>query len=211
MARKQEQRSEETRKSILHAAGKLFREQGYSNVTIREIAKDAGCSHTAIYIYFNDKETLLHELAMPLLQELKVNLEQLSLQADLSSSEKLKAISFEFIHFSLLNQSMYTTLINANASRVDIKDPDLEINKLRNALFGLWMEVIQSSLPKTESKDLLAFTRIFFYTIHGIVTTYLNHEEVLSELLERLSPTFDTAVDVLLLGFNEKSELKREK
>ncbi len=65
---KKELRSEETKRMILKAAGKLFSEKGYDAVTMREIAKEAGCSHTTIYLYFKDKETLLHQLSMPTLQ-----------------------------------------------------------------------------------------------------------------------------------------------
>ena len=68
MGSKKELRSEETKRMILKAAGKLFSEKGYDAVTMREIAKEAGCSHTTIYLYFNDKETLLHQLSMPTLK-----------------------------------------------------------------------------------------------------------------------------------------------
>lgn len=65
MSSKQEQRSEETKRSILAAAGLLFASRGYDSVTMREIAKEAGCSHTTIYIYFKDKEALLQQLSLP--------------------------------------------------------------------------------------------------------------------------------------------------
>ena len=78
MKSKQEQRSEETKKQILQSAGKLFAKKGYDAVTIREIAKDAGCSHTTIYLYFKDKEALLHQLSMPSLQKLHQQLQQIS-------------------------------------------------------------------------------------------------------------------------------------
>jgi AcrR family transcriptional regulator len=71
MSRKQVFRAEETKKAILSVAGKLFAEQGFHAVTMREIAKKAGCSHTTIYIYFTDKETLLYQLSMPPLKELQ--------------------------------------------------------------------------------------------------------------------------------------------
>jgi AcrR family transcriptional regulator len=73
---KQMKRSEETKNSIITAAQKLFAEQGYDTVTMREIAKEAGCSHTTIYIYFKDKVALLNQLAMPSLLELKLLMEE---------------------------------------------------------------------------------------------------------------------------------------
>jgi len=77
MSTKQEQRSEETKTSILSAAGTLFASRGYDAVTMREIAKAAGCSHTTIYIYFKDKEALLLQLSMPPLKTLMLQMDKL--------------------------------------------------------------------------------------------------------------------------------------
>ena len=49
-------RSKETRDAILTAASKLFSKKGYHDVTMRQIAVEAACSHTAIYQYFASKE-----------------------------------------------------------------------------------------------------------------------------------------------------------
>src|SRR5690625_4941171 len=103
-----EKRSEETKQLILKAASKLFSQKGFDGVTIREIAKEAGCSHTTIYIYFKDKEGLLHELSMPPLNRLYNQLETVLDNNDLSSEEKLKIISREFIYFCLQNKNVYS-------------------------------------------------------------------------------------------------------
>ncbi|MGZ4164968.1 MAG: TetR/AcrR family transcriptional regulator, partial [Tumebacillaceae bacterium] len=52
MPSKKELKSEETKRAIVSAAGQLFADRGYEAVTMREIAKAAGCSHTTIYIYY---------------------------------------------------------------------------------------------------------------------------------------------------------------
>ena len=51
--------SEETRQQILETALVLFREKGFEQTTIREIAKQAGLSLGAAYYYFNSKEALV--------------------------------------------------------------------------------------------------------------------------------------------------------
>ena len=104
---------------ILKAAGKLFSEKGYDAVTMREIAKEAGCSHTTIYLYFNDKETLLHQLSMPTLNALYQQFNNISLKKSLKAEEKLKEISREYILFGLKNQNMYSIFINEKSTRVD--------------------------------------------------------------------------------------------
>ena len=51
--------SEETRQQILDTALVLFREKGFEQTTIREIAKATGLSLGAAYYYFNSKEALV--------------------------------------------------------------------------------------------------------------------------------------------------------
>lgn len=203
MVNKQRHRSEETKKMILIAAGKLFSKKGYDSVTMREIAKEAGCSHTTIYLYFKDKEALLHQLSMPSLHELYQQLQQISLIHTLTVEDKLKQISREFIHFGLKNRNMYTVFINAKSSRVD-EEPELEINKLRVKIFELLMQLVQECLSIPKNDQLLAFTRIFFNNINGILTTYSYLHESIEGLMERLTPTFDLTIDILILGFKEK-------
>ena len=204
---KKELKAAETKKKIISAAGKLFSERGYNAVTIREIAKEAGCSHTAIYLYFKDKDTLLHELSMPALHELKRRLVEIAQSEREAPEEKLKEISRIFVLYCLENENMYWVFLGANASRVDVEKPELEINKIRIELFQLLMHVIQECLLIEKNEQLLGFTRIFFYMLHGIVGTYSPLNESLSELMERLGDTFDNGVEILLIGFKEKMKM----
>jgi AcrR family transcriptional regulator len=201
---KQEQRSVETKKDILLAAEKLFSKKGFNAVTIREIAKEAGCSHTTIYIYFKDKMELLHQLSMPLLEELKKQMEGISFQNSSSSEDRLKRISREFIQFCLENRNMSTILFVTKATRVDEEVPELKINKLRIELFGLLKQSLQDCLQIQHDVLLLTFTRIYFFTLQGIVSTYTQSNEPLEQLMQRLKSTFDDAIEVLLLGFRQK-------
>jgi AcrR family transcriptional regulator len=194
-------RSEETKRSIIAAAEKLFSERGYETVTIREIAKEAGCSHTTIYIYFQDKEALLHALSMQPLQQLKTTLDSVAADTTLSPAEKLRRLNRLFIAFCMENRSMYTIFFEAKSARVDEPEPDLEINRLRNQMFGIIAQLLQSYLDIPEGERLLGFSRIYFYMLRGIVGTYALSEESVNSIMNRLSSTFDNAFDALLHGF----------
>lgn len=204
MLNKQEQRAEETKQAILTAAGKLFAEHGFDAVTMRQIAKQAGCSHTTIYIYFKDKEALLHELSMPPLLSLKEHFEQINQQIDGSATSRLHKLCHEFIRFCLHNRNMYTVIFSTKAGRVDEKQPALEINALRNELFSQLMHALQQCLGMEQDDErLLDFSRILFYALHGIVGTYTHSEESVEALYNRLHHTFDKTIDVILLGLRE--------
>jgi AcrR family transcriptional regulator len=207
MANRQEMRSEETKRSILTAAGELFAKRGFDNVSIREIAKAAGCSHTTLYIYFKDKEALLHELSKEPLQGLAQQMETVLADARFSPEDKLKEISLHFIRFCLLNRTMYTLFFMIQASRVDLAEPEEELQILRNRLFGLLRQgLLQCLPPDVSEEEALAYARIYFYTLHGIVGTYTHSEETLEQLMERLTPTFHLAVEVMLAGCKQTLE-----
>ena len=205
MLTKQELRSQETKKEILTAAAQLFATKGFDSVTMREIAKVAGCSHTTIYIYFKDKEALLHQLSMPPLETIKKQMENTSLQIDLSPEEILKTISIKFIRFSLLHRNIYTTFMTVKSSRVDQIESATDMNKMRIQLFTLLEQALQRFLfIEGNDERLLMYTRIYFYTLHGIINTYIHSEESLESLMNRLLPTFEESIEVILIGFKEK-------
>jgi AcrR family transcriptional regulator len=54
--------SEESKKNILEAAGAVFSAKGYSNTTVKEIARQAGISVGGIYLYYKNKEELFIEI-----------------------------------------------------------------------------------------------------------------------------------------------------
>ncbi len=51
----------ENRRTILEAAGRLFRERGFESVTVAEIMQAAGLTHGGFYGYFKSKEDLIAE------------------------------------------------------------------------------------------------------------------------------------------------------
>jgi len=202
MASRQELRSEETKKAILAAAAELFSEKGFDAVSIREIAKAAGCSHTTLYIYFKDKEALLHQLSVGPLQALREQMESVLSDPALSPEERLKKLSVQFIEFCLLHRTMYTLFFMVKASRIDVEaEPAAELQQLRTKLFDFLREALLQCLPLEGREDrALEYARIYFYTLHGIVGTYTHSEETMEQLKERLSLTFVQAVEVVLAG-----------
>lgn len=204
MLSKQELRSQETKKEIIKAAGQLFATRGFDSVTMREIAKVAGCSHTTIYIYYRDKEDLLHQLAMPPLQALNTQMENILQQINLSPEERLRTISLEFIQFCLLHRNIYTTFIGVKASRVDLEESANGINTLRISIFNLLKKALLSCFTIEKDELLLMYSRIYFFNLHGIVNTYTHSEESIANLIERLLPTFEESLDVLFIGISEK-------
>ncbi len=53
------QQVEENKRTILEAAGRLFRERGFESVTVTDVMKAAGLTHGGFYGYFKSKDDLI--------------------------------------------------------------------------------------------------------------------------------------------------------
>ncbi|MBB3108468.1 AcrR family transcriptional regulator [Paenibacillus phyllosphaerae] len=197
--------TEEMKKSVRQAAERLFITRGYEAVTMREIAKEAGCSHTAIYLYFKNKEDLLQQIAIPSLLELEHSmlrkLEEGSGDRAAALVELLKA----HVVFCLTHGSLHTVLFNAGSVRVDEDAPELEINQIRKRLFdhiGKALHLALSAhqqLPET-GEEAVNRARILFYYVQGYVATYTNHREPVDQLLSRTLPYFELGIRTMVSG-----------
>lgn len=58
VTKSREKYREELRRAILDAAREAFVRDGYGAVSMRTIAKSVGCSHAALYLYFEDKRQI---------------------------------------------------------------------------------------------------------------------------------------------------------
>jgi len=143
------------------------------------------------------------------LQLLKVELDTLANDAYLSSDEKLGRMNDLFIRFCLNNRSMYAIFFEVKSTRVDELEPELEINRVRNQMFNIIVQLLKTNLNLPEGEQLLSCSRIYFYMLRGIVGTYTHSEESVDAILSRLSSTFDDAFEALLIGFDKQLKNRR--
>ncbi len=90
---------------ILDAARELFVIRGVEAVTMREIAKKIGYSSTAIYLHFNDKESLIRELCDTDFLALANNLNKI--MAITQPVERLQALGKAYAQFAFNHPNHY--------------------------------------------------------------------------------------------------------
>src|SRR6202050_5466761 len=88
------------RQEILTAARELFAKEGYENVSMRRIAEKIEYSPTTIYLYFRDKDELLHEMCSETFALLTRKLTKL-LAADGDPLDKLRMGLNAYVQFGL--------------------------------------------------------------------------------------------------------------
>jgi AcrR family transcriptional regulator len=117
--RKQTAKADETRNRILDAALRLFRERGFAETTMRDVASGAGVATGAAYYYFRSKEELVLAFYVRTDQEAR----EAFARAILSSKDLKKRmrglIEAKFTQFAE-HRALLTALLKAG---VDPRDP----------------------------------------------------------------------------------------
>lgn len=97
---KQESRKNE----IINTAAKLFKEKGYSAVTMRDIATSMGMKAASLYNHISSKQEILKEIIIALAEEFTEGIEQIKI-SDKSSIEKLQEIVA--LHVSITSKNTF--------------------------------------------------------------------------------------------------------
>lgn len=188
----------------MNAARELFSSRGYNTVTMREIADKAGCSHTAIYMYYSNKMNLLQELAIDPLTSLLETLQTIQDESKNHPSAFIKSVSLKFVKFAFEHRSMYDLFFTTAGERVDKTNPEYKVNHIRIQLFDILKAAIRENVPDLTDEQALQHTRMFFYLLHGMIKTYLDNEETAEGMTDRLTAILNESIEVLLLGIHER-------
>ncbi|MFW6347664.1 MAG: TetR/AcrR family transcriptional regulator [Cyclonatronaceae bacterium] len=96
------------RRQILQVSRTLLLEKGFDRMSMRKIAASVGCSATSIYLYFKNKDDLLHALIEEGFELLYQNLIQVLERVPESQPEaRIEGLCREFISFGMENPEYY--------------------------------------------------------------------------------------------------------
>lgn len=104
---------ENLKKLILNSAKKLFVEKGIEHTTIRNIADEIDYSIGTVYVYFKDKNAILHELHTEGFKQLGGHFRTLYEMQD--PMQRLRKMGIIYISFALENAEMYDLMFNMKA------------------------------------------------------------------------------------------------
>jgi len=98
---------------ILQGAKKLFLEKGIEQTTIRNIADEIDYSVGTVYVYFKDKNAILHDIHSIGFQELGEKFSEIFTIAD--PMERLRKMGIIYMKFAIENSEMYDLMFNVKA------------------------------------------------------------------------------------------------
>jgi TetR/AcrR family transcriptional repressor of nem operon len=154
----------ENRRTIVEAAGRLFRERGFEAVTVAEIMKEAGLTHGGFYGYFSSKDELIAEaLAEALTQTTTGPLGDLSRYTaeylsrshrdDLACGCPTAALAAETIRQPSSARAEMTTGIEQQLERLTRVAPGRNSALKRRTAIGTWAAMVGAMILARASDD----------------------------------------------------------
>lgn len=159
---------EALRSLILKGAKKLFLERGIEQTTIRNIADEIDYSVGTVYVYFKDKNAILHDLHSIGFQELGGYFNELfSIQ---NPMERLRKMGIIYIKFALENQEMYDLMFNVKAPMEFIENSECTVWNEGTSTFGALKKTVEDCMNlghfKGNNLEPLAF--MIWSLVHGM-------------------------------------------
>ncbi|MBC1379678.1 TetR/AcrR family transcriptional regulator [Listeria innocua] len=186
-----EKRTLKKKTAIIQAALSLFGKQGFSDVSIKDIASLAGVSQVSIYNYFGNKEALVAECAKIIMQDTITLAEEILVSEGTFTDKLARAIQLcqaeinvslsKFISTEASKDSQFITLLVNNINKLkkdiymeyvaagkkakvinnDISDDVIQL--FIDAINGLGLTVPEEELEKKQAEII----HLFLYGLIG--------------------------------------------
>jgi len=168
---RREREKEELRQEILDAARELFVQEGYENVSMRRIAEKIEYSPTTIYLYFDDKVSLLYAICEETFARLARRMETIAKDAD-DPVLALKKGCRAYVDFGLKYPNHYkVTFINHPEHPRDDKR-HLKEQSMGMRAYGNLRAAVEACIKagRFRETDVDAVTQMIWAGGHGVAS-----------------------------------------
>ncbi|MEO5789489.1 MAG: TetR/AcrR family transcriptional regulator [Gelidibacter sp.] len=183
------------REEIIVTATKLFKEKGYSAVTMRDLATAMGMKAASLYNHINSKQDILKAIIISLAEEFTQGMDLIK-KSKHSTIEKLKLIVELHVHITTNNTYGMASLNNDWMHLEDQLEYYLQLRKKYEQDF---VDIIKTGISSSEIIETNAEVVMFsiLSTLRSLYLWIPKKEEInLKELTQNLS-------DVLIYGINK--------
>lgn len=169
---RKEREREEMRKRILDAAQKLFLENGYEKVSIRNIADAIEYSPATIYLYFKDKNDLLYAVHQKAFAKMMEEFQPIFRLDD--PFERLVEMGRCYIHFAMENPELFDLMFIMTAP-MDTLECREDIWSEGRIAFGLLVQVVKDCIKAGvfAEQDPEVAAMMIWSGIHGYTALFL--------------------------------------
>lgn len=189
------------RERILDTSRHLLFTEGYSSLSMRKIAKEVGASATSIYLYFENKDHLVHTLIEESVEELSVFIEQ-GAALQYLTIDKFETIIRSHVDFAFNNPEKYQVIYMVQSSKMT-RYPKEKFRKARRGyalLESVINQGIEEGLMELDEPMIAAYS--IWAQLHGVITVVLNQrldsridrEKFIEESIEHIVQGFLTRI-----------------
>jgi AcrR family transcriptional regulator len=170
-AKRREQGKLELHQTILEAAAKLFEEKGYEGFSLRQVAEEIGYSPTTIYLYFQDKDDLLLNVAYDGFKLFGESLEE-GYRSVSHPLERLRAVGWAYFHFAMSHPIHYRLMFMQRGEFLQ-KKPEGYDSVIDS--FAVLERVVQEAIEANVMRkgDAKAYAALIWASVHGVVSLAL--------------------------------------
>lgn len=179
-----------TRKEeILSTASRLFRERGYSAVTMRDLAKEMGIKAASLYNHINSKQQILSEIVMPIAQQFVDGIDAVK-NSDYRAEDQLRQIIEQHVILTVKHPSCMAAV---NNDWMHLEGNLEEYLKMRSYYEAIFKQIIEDGIEDGSltiiDKEVMLFS--FLSTLRNLYlwilkNTQRNEDELIFALSETL-------------------------
>lgn len=199
--------NQDLRKELLQSARELLVSNGYRRFSLRQVARETGVSATSVYIYFENKDHLIHTLIEQSISELNSRLRKVyGTYSD--PVKRLEAFAEAYVQYALAHPREYQVIYLASSEEMS-RYPKEKFRKARRGyelLTDTIKEAVEQKMIDEPRPRTAAYT--FWAQLHGVMSvvlskrldTRINQQEFIKQ-----------AISHILHGFHVRTALHRQK
>lgn len=164
---------------IMEAAERLFADHGFAGTSVRDIAEAAGVNLAMISYYFGSKEKLMEAMFQHRGQHLKMQLQNILLNNNMTSFQKVEKLIEEYVERIFQKQCFHKVMIREQM--MNNTGPIAEqIAQLKQNNQALFMQIIQEGQKKGDFKRGIDITFLML-TLVGTASQLLSTQHYYRE------------------------------
>ena len=161
------------RTAILDAARHLIVTNGHRDVSMRDIAGDVGCSVSSLYLYFDNRDALIHTLIDEGFQRWYDEELEIGARYEADPWARLEAMARGYVRFGLENPELYEIMYLFHPKSMERLPKELYRRARRG--FDVVVQTVLAcdpagALPEADARILAAS---IWAALHGVVSTLL--------------------------------------
>ncbi|MGE7111716.1 TetR/AcrR family transcriptional regulator [Lysinibacillus sp. NPDC047702] len=161
------QRQERTRRHFYEALIELIQKHGFQSITVKDIVERAGYNRSTFYVHFQDKFELADNLLEMMLDGLEVAVGKPYLFGEKVYTTKLKAPSFNIIHYIYQNRTFFELLT------LDDTIPSLH-TRMPLTITKIYMEQFKFETINNQPVNMEMFKHYTSYGFYGLMLQWIN-------------------------------------